>query len=103
MGKQDQGHVRIGPRLVTVVNLLMASKRPLYGNEICRQVDGRSGSVLPILYRLEAAGWATAVVVPHTRQQDRVFFELTEDGRKGVPAVLHVWAALGPRDADSAQ
>ena len=56
--------------------LLDGSREDLHGLEICRRTGLGSGTVYPILARLERAGWLS------TRWEDEESWQNPEDGRR---------------------
>lgn len=51
---------RIGKATVDVLGVLLASEQPRWGLEIIKATGRPSGSVYPLLDRLEQAGWVTS-------------------------------------------
>ena len=78
--------------------LLAAPGREMYGLEIMRATGIKSGTIYPILARLEAAGWIisrTENIDPHTAQRPaRRYYQITEDGEAGARAALASTASL---------
>jgi DNA-binding PadR family transcriptional regulator len=77
------------PRLtkptIAVLEVLLAStdEAPAWGLSICRDADLGSGTVYPILDRLEERGWVSsrAESEPHPGRPPRRYYELTNTGR----------------------
>jgi PadR family transcriptional regulator, regulatory protein PadR len=64
--------------------MLAEPTREMYGLQICQEVGLPSGTIHPILARLEGLGWAESRwedVVPHDEGRPRRrYYRLTEDG-----------------------
>lgn len=72
---------RIGQATVDVLEVLLDSGRPRWGLEIIKRTGRPSGSVYPLLRRLEDAGWVVSEW--DSAQQHgprRRLYELTPDG-----------------------
>ncbi len=105
-----------GPRMTTpmqlvLFELLVDPSRELYGLEIGRAAGLASGTVHPILARLEAIGWVESrweEVDPRDASRPaRRYYRLTPSGSQAAPpalarasrATLRPWAAPVPRQA----
>ncbi len=64
-----------------------------YGLELCKAAGMRSGSVYPLLMRLEQQGWLSSdweQADPHKEKRPRRrFYQLTSLGERGARAMLH--------------
>lgn len=104
MTEKNQRHIRISDVLVEVLRQLLHSDSPLYSAEISRKTGHLTASVFLVLSRLSAAGWVSHELERGSSRSlgrtPRRYYKLTQDGRRGAPAVLQVWATLGPQDAD---
>jgi DNA-binding PadR family transcriptional regulator len=72
---------RIGRATVDVLAVLLESDRPRWGLEIIKATGRPSGSVYPLLDRLERAGWVTSEWDDEERKGPRRrLYLLTSDG-----------------------
>ncbi|MEV6367528.1 helix-turn-helix transcriptional regulator [Micromonospora musae] len=72
---------RIGAATVDVLRVLLDSDRPRWGLEIIKLTGRPSGSVYPLLERLERNGWLTSRWEETERRGPRRrMYELTVDG-----------------------
>ncbi|MER5338222.1 PadR family transcriptional regulator [Micromonospora sp. NPDC049460] len=73
---------RIGAATVDVLRVLVDSDRPRWGLEIIKVTGRPSGSVYPLLERLERNGWVTSHWEDETdrRGPRRRMYQLTADG-----------------------
>ncbi|MFG3712358.1 PadR family transcriptional regulator [Micromonospora sp. NPDC047730] len=73
---------RIGAATVDVLRVLVDSDRPRWGLEIIKVTGRPSGSVYPLLERLERNGWVTSHWEDETdrRGPRRRMYQLTTDG-----------------------
>ena len=73
---------RIGGATVDVLAVLLDSEQPRWGLEIIKLTGRPSGSVYPLLDRLEQAGWVTSQWDddPGRRGPRRRLYQLTADG-----------------------
>ncbi|MFI6824729.1 PadR family transcriptional regulator [Micromonospora sp. NPDC050187] len=77
---------RLTPQTVEVLRLLLAAPdRPRYGRDIARQTKLKTGTLHPILARLELAGWVESFwedPAAHEAQgrPRRRYYRLTADG-----------------------
>jgi DNA-binding PadR family transcriptional regulator len=73
---------RIGRATVDVLAVLLDSDQPRWGLEIIKQTGRPSGSVYPLLDRLERAGWVTSHWDDDSdrRGPRRRMYQLTADG-----------------------
>jgi DNA-binding PadR family transcriptional regulator len=83
------------PTVAVLRVLLDGQEQPAWGLAICRQAGLGSGTVYPILARLQARGWAVSAVEtgPHPGRPARTYWALTDAGR------VEATAALGKRRA----
>lgn len=78
--------------------MLLSSREPIWGLEICRQLGLKPGTVYPILRRLELAGWVNAgwdVEDSERAGMPRKLYKLTSLGEKEVAKYLEESAHLG--------
>ncbi|MEY4000546.1 MAG: hypothetical protein RLZZ626_901 [Actinomycetota bacterium] len=89
---------RVTKTTVAVLKVLTATEVPVWGLEAVRQTGMQSGTVYPILERLQQAGWLTSQweVDNERNGPRRRYFELTPEGREGA---LEVIAKYGEKTA----
>ena len=103
------------PRMTLTVQLVLRALlaepgREMYGYEVVRAAGLASGTVYPILARLEAAGWAESEREKINPQAEgrppRRYYRLTAEGtaqaREAVARAATRLAALGVTDASEA-
>jgi len=77
--------IRLTRPTLEVIKVLLASTpdSPAWGLKICDEADLGSGTVYPILDRLEQRGWITSYkeAEPHPGRPPRRYYELTTAGR----------------------
>ncbi|MEV4041481.1 PadR family transcriptional regulator [Streptomyces sp. NPDC049744] len=77
--------IRLTRPTLEVIKVLLASTpdSPAWGLKICDEADLGSGTVYPILDRLEQHGWVTSYKEsePHPGRPARRYYELTASGR----------------------
>ncbi len=73
---------RIGKATVDVLEVLLAASEPRWGLEIIKLTGRPSGSVYPLLDRLERAGWVTSSWDDDANRRGprRRMYVLTPDG-----------------------
>jgi PadR family transcriptional regulator PadR len=80
------------PTQLVLRELLMDPTRELYGLEVGRSAGLASGTVYPILARLEAVGWVTSRwedVDPRAANRPaRRYYRLTDAGAEAAPSSL---------------
>jgi len=78
--------VRLTRPTIAVLEVLLTSTddSPAWGLSICRDSDLGSGTVYPILDRLQSRGWITSWSEsdPHPGRPARRYYELTGTGRR---------------------
>jgi len=69
-----------------LVSLLYRQQEKIYGYEILKETGLKSGSLYPILARLEERGWVNSDWAPpneaNPQRPRRRYYQLTEDGEK---------------------
>jgi PadR family transcriptional regulator PadR len=91
------GQPRLTRQTIDILRVLLEADDEQYGLKISQRTKLPTGSVYPILYRLERAGWLSSVWEEadpaETGVPRRRFYQLTEDGRRqaqeavaGIPA-----------------
>jgi DNA-binding PadR family transcriptional regulator len=82
---------RVTPATLDVLEALMGPDEELYGLKIARNSGRKTGSVYPILARLEEAGWVESCWEREERGERgprRRFYRLSPDGLAGARALL---------------
>ncbi|MFI0576154.1 PadR family transcriptional regulator [Streptomyces tendae] len=84
--------VRLTKPTIAVLEVLLTSTAdaPAWGLSICRDADLGSGTVYPILDRLEQRGWVTSwtEAEPHPGRPPRRYYALTNTGRSLATSAL---------------
>ncbi|MEV3937331.1 helix-turn-helix transcriptional regulator [Glycomyces sp. NPDC049804] len=78
----EQPSFRVTAATLDVLEVLLSGSGELYGLRIAKLIDRPSGSVVPILMRLERCGWVTSDWEPESgdrRGPRRRFYELDPD------------------------
>lgn len=81
------------PRMTTVTKIvlrvLMDTKEPAYGARLAEQTQLASGTLYPVLRRLEGAGWLSSKwVYPYPGAKPWREYAFTEEGRQSAIQVL---------------
>ncbi len=82
---------RVTAATLDVLEALLGPDDQLYGLKIAQNAGRKTGSVYPILARLEEAGWVTScweLDEPSARGPRRRFYRLSPDGLGGARALL---------------
>ena len=82
---------RVTPATLDVLEALMGPDEELYGLKIAQNAGRKTGSVYPILARLEEAGWVDSCWEREERGERgprRRFYRLSLDGLAGARALL---------------
>ncbi|GAA1280188.1 PadR family transcriptional regulator [Saccharothrix xinjiangensis] len=89
---------RIGRATVDVLAVLLESDRPRWGLELIKLTGRPSGSVYPLLDRLERAGWVTSEWDDDSdrRGPRRRTYALTPEGAREAVRVCARKAGLAP-------
>ena len=89
---------RVTKTTIAVLTVLTTAESTLWGLETVRRSGMQSGTVYPILDRLEQAGWLTSdwEVDNERSGPRRRYYELTPEGREGA---LEVLAKYGEKQA----
>jgi len=85
---------------LSVLEVLLGSNDELYGLKIARAVGRPTGSIYPILARLEQIGWVESEWEsgdPASRGPRRRFYRLSPAGLAGARAALHEHRKPAPR------
>lgn len=103
------GAPRLTPQTVEVLRLLVAAPAvPRYGRDIARETGLKTGTLHPILARLEMAGWVESFWEDPAEHEDqgrprRRYYRLTGEGVKSARSAVagadkagqQAWAAPG--------
>lgn len=81
---------RVTPPTLDVLATLLESTRPLFGLEIMKATGRPSGTIYPILDRLERQGWLTSEWADNTTTQlyRRRLYTFTPDGADAARTLL---------------
>jgi DNA-binding PadR family transcriptional regulator len=85
--RRHQG-IRLTDQMRLVLASMVATDRPVYGYDLAKKVGQHNiRSIVGTLHRLETAGYARIVDAPEGAPpqgpgRDRVWFELTDEGRE---------------------
>ena len=79
--------------------LALLAEQPLYGFEIARNIEERTGGALhftlaslyPMLYELEKRGWITGHWQANNAGRDRRYYSLTATGKKQLAPLRQEW------------
>jgi DNA-binding PadR family transcriptional regulator len=91
---------RVTAPTLEVLEMLLDAEKPVWGLRIMDTLGRPSGTVYPILERLESKGWirsewAAGDAGPHGERRRRLY-ELTADGRPAASALLRARAESPP-------
>lgn len=89
---------RLTPATTDVLSALLGAAEPVWGLRIVQQTGRPTGSVYPILSRLEGAGWLTSVWEddPGRTGPRRRLYELSPDGAEAARAAVARVASAHP-------
>lgn len=83
------GELRVTDATLDVLEALLGPDDELYGFKIAQEIGRATGSVFPILARLEKMGWAVSEWETSEKSGSRRrFYRLSPDGVAGARAVL---------------
>jgi DNA-binding PadR family transcriptional regulator len=99
--------LRLTPQLRLVLASVVTAGRPVYCYEVAKSLEGDLRTVMGNLHRLETAGYARVVAPPGDAPpqgpgRDRVWFELTDEGREFAEHVQESTARIAQRAARAA-
>jgi PadR family transcriptional regulator PadR len=85
-----------------MILLKLLSERPMYGYELVstlekrlgQQFQTKEGTLYPVLYRLENAGWVEAKWETVERGVPRKYYTLTSAGSTQLEAFIREWGAF---------
>ena len=81
---------RVTAPTLDVLTTLLESSAPAFGLDIMKRTGRPSGTIYPILERLERQGWITSTWEEHTTTQlhRRRVYEFTPEGREAAAALV---------------
>jgi PadR family transcriptional regulator PadR len=82
--------------------LSLLAEQPLYGFEIARQIEERTGGALkftlaslyPLLYEMEKHGWVQGHWQANQSGRDRRYYRLTPAGRRQLAPLREQWRSF---------
>ena len=97
MKKRIRPKIARGSAEVAILSLL--AEQPLYGFEIAKNIEERTGGILsftlaslyPMLYELEKRGWIIGKWQTNNIGRDRRYYSLTQAGRKQLAPLREEW------------
>jgi DNA-binding PadR family transcriptional regulator len=97
MEKQSDRELKRGT--LEMILLKMLDERPMYGYELVSTLEQRAGdefqlkegTLYPVLYRLENAGWIVSSWETQERGNPRKYYELTGDGASRLAILIRDW------------
>jgi PadR family transcriptional regulator, regulatory protein PadR len=97
MPKRIRSKIARGSAELAILALL--AEQPLYGFEISKRIDERTGGILcfalaslyPMLYDLEKRGWVKGRWEANQNGRDRRYYCLTPSGRKELVPLRREW------------
>jgi PadR family transcriptional regulator PadR len=89
---------RVTVPTLDVLDVLLASDEPLWGLQIINQTSRPSGTIYPILERLERQGWVVSTWEADGERPGprRRFYEYTSDGRSAAIGLRSAGAPVRP-------
>jgi PadR family transcriptional regulator, regulatory protein PadR len=100
MKKRIRPKIARGSAEVAILSLL--AEQPLYGFEIAKQIEDRTGGALsftlaslyPMLYELEKRGWIAGRWQSNDAGRDRRYYDLTAAGKKQLAPLREEWRSF---------
>ena len=97
MKKRIRPKIARGSAEVAILSLL--ADQPLYGFEIAKNIEERTGGLLsftlaslyPMLYELEKRGWIAGNWQANDAGRDRRYYSLTSAGKKQLAPLREEW------------
>ena len=97
MKKRIRSKIARGSAEVAILSLL--AEQPLYGFEIAKNIEERTGGILsftlaslyPMLYELENRGWIAGNWQANDAGRDRRYYSLTSAGKKQLAPLREEW------------
>lgn len=85
--------------VVEIIVLRLLKDRELYGYQIIQEMANKSkgffklkeGTLYPVLYRLESAGYVQTRWVTEERQVPKKYYQITEDGARVLTEMQNTW------------
>lgn len=85
-----------------MILLKLLSEKSMYGYELVSTLESRAGeqfgikegTLYPVLYRLEDAGWVEARWYTVERGVPRKYYELTPAGKEKIEELIEEWKAF---------
>jgi len=98
--KRIRAKIARGSAEVAILSLL--AEQPLYGFEISKQIEDRTGGALsftlaslyPMLYELEKHGWIAGNWQANDAGRDRRYYSLTTTGKKQLAPLREEWRSF---------
>ena len=100
MSKRIRSQIARGSGELAVLSLL--AEQPLYGFEIAKRIDERTGGALkftlaslyPLLYEMEKRGWLEAYWQRNLAGRDRRYYRLTVAGHRQLTPLREEWRSF---------
>ena len=100
MTKRVRSRIARGSAELAILALL--AEQPLYGFEISKRIEERTGGVLhftlaslyPMLYDLEKRGWIVGRWEANHAGRDRRYYSLTSVGKKELAPLRREWSVF---------
>jgi PadR family transcriptional regulator, regulatory protein PadR len=100
MNKPIRSKIARGSAELAILALL--DQQPLYGFEICKRIEKKSGGALrfnlaslyPMLYELEKRAWVNGQWESNQAGRDRRYYRLTPEGKKQLAPLRREWHAF---------
>jgi len=100
MTKRIRSQIARGSGELAILSLL--AEQPLYGFEIAKQIDERTGGALkftlaslyPLLYEMEKRGWVEGRWQVNQAGRDRRYYRLTATGKKQLAPLKQEWRSF---------
>jgi PadR family transcriptional regulator PadR len=100
-----QDIARVTPTTLAVLARLVESGDPTWGLQLVKATQLKSGTVYPILDRLEELGWVSSYWEQETERSGarRRLYELTRDGRTAAETLVAKHGATGTAPAKTSE
>lgn len=100
MAKRISPKIARGSGELAILSLL--DEQPLYGFEIAKQIDERTGGALkftlaslyPLLYEMEKRGWVEGRWQVNQAGRDRRYYRLTPMGKRQLAPLREEWRSF---------
>jgi len=88
-----------GTAALVLLSLLRRSRRPMYGYQIAKLLEGhesstgmmKQGALYPVLRSLEAGGLLSSTVEPSVAGPPRKYYRITQDGKAALVEWQRIW------------